>query len=264
MSAMNSIMRDPEFIGRVALVTGAASGIGRATAIAFAAAGVYGVVLADLNVEGMQETAEDVESYGAVALIVPTDVSDPAEVQHMVSQTVESFGRLDFAFNNAGVEATTAATADISLAAWERTLAINLTGTWLCMRAEIPHVLASSKGAGAIVNCSSVAGLVGFAGSAGYVASKHGVVGLTRAAALDYATSGIRVNAVCPGVIATPMVERVIAGNPSMEAALTGMEPVGRMGTPEEIAAAVVWLCSSGSSFITGQAIAVDGGFVAR
>lgn len=254
----------PEFTDRVALVTGAAAGIGRATAIAFAKAGVRAVVLADLSDDGLRETARCVQSAGSQALTVVTDVANPDDVDFMVTRTIEMFGQLDFAFNNAGIEANSALTADVTEPDWDHTIAVNLTGTWLCMRAELPHILASGSGVGAIVNCASVAGLVGFQGSAAYVASKHGVVGLTKAAALDYAADGLRINAVCPGVIRTAMVERVIAANPAMESALVSMEPMGRLGTAEEIAQTVVWLCSSASSFITGQAIAVDGGLVAR
>jgi NAD(P)-dependent dehydrogenase (short-subunit alcohol dehydrogenase family) len=246
----------------VALVTGAASGIGRATALAFADAGVRAVVIADLNPSGLEETAAMVTAHGSEALAIRTDVSQPEDVERMVAETVASYGRLDCAFNNAGIEGITAPIAEITTDDWNRILAINLTGVWLCMRAELPHLLAA-KG-GAIVNCASVAGLVGFKGSAAYVASKHGVVGLTRAAALDYASEGVRVNAVCPGVIQTPMVDRVVQRNPAMEAALTAMEPVGRLGRAEEVADAVVWLCSDGAGFVTGQALAIDGGFVAR
>jgi NAD(P)-dependent dehydrogenase (short-subunit alcohol dehydrogenase family) len=169
---------------------------------------------------------------------------------------------LDVAFNNAGVEGAAAVTHECTPGNWERTLAVNLGGVWSCMRHEIPRML--ERGAGAIVNCSSVAGLVGFASIPAYAASKHGVIGLTRTAALEYAGQGIRVNAVCPGVIDTEMVERFTGHNPEAEAALVATEPVGRLGRPEEIADAVVWLCSPRSSFVTGQAIAVDGGFSAR
>jgi NAD(P)-dependent dehydrogenase (short-subunit alcohol dehydrogenase family) len=179
-----------------------------------------------------------------------------------VEETVQVFGGLDIAFNNAGIEGDSAPTADCSDENWAHTIAVNLTGTWLCMREEIPRML--TRGGGSIINCASVAGLVGFAGIPAYTASKHGIVGLTKTAALDYATMGIRVNAVCPGVIHTAMVERFTHGDPEAEAALFAGEPMGRMGEPEEIASAVVWLASDGASFVTGQAIAVDGGWVAR
>ena len=175
---------------------------------------------------------------------------------------VEEFGGLDVAFNNAGIEGAPASTHECTRENWDRTLAVDLTGVWLCMRAEIPRLL--ERGSGSIVNNASVAGLVGFASIPAYTAAKHGIVGLTKTAALEYAEQGIRVNAVCPGVIDTEMVERFTGGQPEAEAAMIEMEPVGRMGHPEEIADAILWLCSDRASFVTGQAIAVDGGFVAR
>jgi NAD(P)-dependent dehydrogenase (short-subunit alcohol dehydrogenase family) len=193
---------------------------------------------------------------------VGTDVSDPAQVAELVRATIARFGRLDYAFNNAGTEGAQAPTGDCTIENWQRTIAINLTGVFLCMREEIPRMLAG--GGGAIVNNSSVAGLVGFAGIPAYTASKHGIIGLTKTAALEYVTQGIRVNAVCPGVIETEMITRFTHGDPAVAAQLLQAEPVGRMGAPTEIADAVVWLCSERASFITGQAIAVDGGFVAR
>lgn len=249
------------FTGKVALVTGAASGIGRATALAFAHEGAK-VVVADVDVAGGHETARLIDAAGGEALFVRTDVSRAPETEALVAATIERFGRLDVAFNNAGIEGVSAATADCTPENWDRVIAINLTGIWLCMKAEIPRML--QQGGGVIVNCASIAGLVGFAGSPAYVASKHGVVGLTKTAALDYANVGIRVNAVCPGVIRTPMVERVLANTPSLETMLTAGEPIGRLGTPEEIADAVLWLAAPGAAFVTGQAIAVDGGWVAR
>lgn len=248
-------------VRKVALVTGGSAGIGRATALAFARSGCD-VVVADIDRERGEWVAKEAEALGVDASFVETDVSDRAAVERMVAETVDRFGGLDYACNNAGIEGTPMPTADCTDENWDRTIAINLTGVFLCMRAEIPRML--ERGGGAIVNVSSVAGLVGFENIPAYTASKHGVVGLTKTAALDYATQGIRVNAICPGVIDTEMVQRFTRGDPEASAQLTSSEPVGRMGTPEEIADSVVWLCSDGASFVTGQAIAVDGGFVAR
>jgi NAD(P)-dependent dehydrogenase (short-subunit alcohol dehydrogenase family) len=247
--------------GKVAIVTGASAGIGRAAALALAAEGAA-VVAADIDAARGEQVAAEINDKGGKALFVPTDVSDDAQVEAMVRQAVEAFGGLDLAFNNAGIEGTPAPTHECTPQNWQRTLAVNLTGVWSCMRHEIPRML--ERGGGSIVNCSSVAGLVGFPTIPAYVASKHGIIGLTRTAALEYAEAGIRVNAVCPGVIDTEMVERFTGGQEAAEAAMIAMEPVGRMGRPEEIADAVAWLCSDRSSFTTGQALAVDGGFVAR
>ena len=249
--------------GKVALVTGGSSGIGRATALAFAREGAK-VVIADVNVEGGEETVRMIAEAGGEATFVETDVSKAAEVEHMVSRAVEVYGRLDCAFNNAGIEGTTLVpTADYTIAAWDQVIAVNLTGVWLCMKYEIPQML--KLGGGAIVNTSSVCGLVGcwIAGSA-YTASKHGVVGLTRTAALEYAEQGIRVNVVCPGVIRTQIIERMVEDDPELEAELAALQPIGRMGAADEIAEAVVWLCSDAAGFVTGHAMAVDGGYVAQ
>jgi NAD(P)-dependent dehydrogenase (short-subunit alcohol dehydrogenase family) len=194
--------------------------------------------------------------------LVKTDVSRAEDVASLIQRTIQSYGQLDFAFNNAGIEGMMATTAECTEANWDRTLAVNLKGVWLCMKHELQHMLVRRRGA--IVNCSSIAGLVGFQGLPAYVASKHGIVGLTRTAAIEYARLGIRINAVCPGVIATPMVDRIVKEHPEMEGQLTAGEPVGRIGRPEEIAAAVLWLCSGGASFVTGQAVAVDGGWIAQ
>jgi NAD(P)-dependent dehydrogenase (short-subunit alcohol dehydrogenase family) len=247
--------------GQVAIVTGASTGIGRATAFALAAEGAA-VVIADIDVERGAQTAQDIVDKGNRALFVRTDVADDESVAAMVARTVDEFGGLDLAFNNAGIEGTPATTHACTPDNWQRTLGVNLTGVWSCMRHEIPRML--DRGGGSIVNCSSVAGLVGFASIPAYTASKHGVVGLTKTAALEYAKDGIRVNAVCPGVIDTEMVDRFTGQQPEAEAALLGSEPIGRLGRPEEIADAVVWLCSPRSSFVTGQAIAIDGGFVTQ
>jgi NAD(P)-dependent dehydrogenase (short-subunit alcohol dehydrogenase family) len=246
--------------GKVALVTGGSSGIGRATALAFASEGAR-VVVADVAVEGGEETVRSIEAAGGIAVFVRTDVSKANEVEALVSQTVGRFGRLDAAFNNAGTEGAVASTVELAEADWDRVIATNLKGVWLCMKYEIPLML--EHGAGTIVNTSSVYGMVAGRGVAAYVASKHGVAGLTRAAALEFAPHGIRINAVCPGAIRTPMLMRHIPDAEAEERWKT-LEPVGRMGAPEEVAAAVVWLCSDAASFVTGSTLAVDGGFLAQ
>jgi NAD(P)-dependent dehydrogenase (short-subunit alcohol dehydrogenase family) len=247
--------------GKVALVTGGGSGIGRATALAFAREGAK-VVVADVVVAGGEETVRLIKAAGGEATFVKADVAKAAEVEALVKKTVETYGKLDCAFNNAGIEGEIAQTTDCTEENWNRVVDIDLKGVWLCMKYEIPYML--KQGSGAIVNTASVAGLVGFQGLPAYVAAKHGVNGLTKTAALEYAKSGIRVNAVCPGVIQTPMVERAFRANPQFGEAAAALEPVGRLGKPEEIAEAVVWLCSDAASFVTGLPMAVDGGLVAQ
>lgn len=247
--------------GKVAIVTGGSTGIGRATALALAEAGAA-VAIADVDVIAGPKVVEEITSLGGTAIFVETDVADDDQNAALVARTVAELGGLDLAFNNAGIEGTPAPAHECTPENWHRTLAVNLTGVWSCMRHEVPAML--ERGGGSIVNCASVAGLVGFPAIPAYTAAKHGVVGLTKTAALDYATAGIRVNAVCPGVIDTAMVERFTGHDPEAEAAMVATEPVGRLGRPEEIADAVVWLCSDRASFVTGQAIAVDGGFTTR
>ena len=247
------------FKDKVALVTGASFGIGRATALAFAKKGAK-VVLADWKEN--QETMDLIKSIGGEAIFVKCDVSKAADVKALIEKTIATFGHLDYAYNNAGIEGTSAPIHECTEENWDKTIDVNLKGVWLCMKYEIIEML--KKGKGAIVNCSSVAGLVGFQGLPAYVASKHGIIGLTKTAALECAKLGIRVNAVCPGVIKTPMIDRLTANNKDTEAQFASQEPVGRLGLPEEIANAVIWLCSDKSSFVTGHAMPVDGGWVAQ
>ncbi len=248
--------------GKVALVTGGASGIGRATALTFAREGAK-LIIADMNEDGGQQTVHMITEKGGDATFVQVDVTSATEVEAMISKTVETYGRLDCAHNNAGISSggQRAFTADYPEDRWHQVLAINLTGVWLCMKYEIPQML--QQGGGAIVNTASVAGLVGLPYASAYVASKHGVVGLTKTAALEYAKSGIRVNCVCPGYIETPMTEQG-RNDPERMAQMIASEPIGRIGNPEEIAESVVWLCSDAESFVTGHTMTVDGGYVAQ
>lgn len=243
---------------RAAFVTGAGSGIGRAAAAAFVARG-YATALIDRDVAAGERAQAELRETGECVFLA-CDVTDDAAVARAVAATVERYGRLDAAFNAAGVDGEHAATADGSLENWNRVIAIDLTGLWSCMRHQIPAMLAS--GGGSIVNCASVAGLVGAPLCSAYVAAKHGVVGLTKTAALEYARQGIRVNAVCPGMIDTPMSRAGLT--PDLTAALLAESAIGRLGEPEEVAAAVIWLCDEAPGFLTGQAIAVDGAWTAR
>ena len=246
---------------KVALVTGAGSGIGRAAAQIFAREGAK-VAAADVNRASAEETVGMIREAGGEAFGLQADVSKAAEVEAMVDAVVGTYSRLDCAFNNAGIEGVLASTADYTEADWAPVIAVNLTGVWLCMKYEIPRLL--ETGGGAIVNTSSAAGLLGAPRMPAYVASKHGVVGLTKTAALEYAKSGVRVNAVCPGVIDTSMVGRLKERRPRMFEKIVRGEPIGRIGQPEEIAETAVWLCSDAASFVTGHAMSVDGGIVAQ
>jgi NAD(P)-dependent dehydrogenase (short-subunit alcohol dehydrogenase family) len=246
-----------DFTGKVAFVTGAANGIGRAAALAFAHEGAS-VAVADLSEKANEETARMIRDLGGHTLALRCDVTRNEDIRRALSAINETFGRLDFAFNNAGVEYDIKPAADITEDEWDRIIDVDLRGVFLCMKHEIPLIL--KQGGGAIVNTSSGAGIKGFKGGTAYVAAKHGVVGLTRAAALDYAQSNIRINAVCPGIIDTPMMDRFSGGTAEGRQAVIAQEPIGRMGRPEEIAATVVWLCSDAAAFVVGHAMVVDGG----
>jgi NAD(P)-dependent dehydrogenase (short-subunit alcohol dehydrogenase family) len=246
-----------DFTGKVALVTGAASGMGLATAHAFAEAGAA-VVLADFRADAVETEARKLSTAGHRAIAVPCDVSDDSQVEKMVDRTVAEFGRLDAAFNNAGVMAKIAPTADSTREEWDRVIGINLRGVWSCMKYELRQM--ASQGSGAIVNNASVGALTGNPGIGAYIASKHGVVGLTRTAALEYIQHGVRVNAVNPGLIDTQIARDVVAGNEEAYADIAKNVPIRRAGRPEEIASAVLWLCSPAASYVVGHALTVDGG----
>jgi NAD(P)-dependent dehydrogenase (short-subunit alcohol dehydrogenase family) len=248
--------------GKVALVTGAARGIGLATAKAFAEAGAS-VIVADRDEQMLNMAVEGLRSAGHDAVGVSCDVADRAQVMVMMERAVATYGRLDAAFNNAGVNSEGASMLDTGDDEFERIINVNLRGVWNCMKAELRQMTAQRSGA--IVNCSSIGGMVGSKGRSAYSASKHAVIGLTRSAALDYATQGIRINAVCPGIVNTPMAVEVTRGyDPEIVKAMVAREPIGRFGEPEEIAAAVLWLCSPAASLMVGHALTVDGGVLAQ
>jgi NAD(P)-dependent dehydrogenase (short-subunit alcohol dehydrogenase family) len=248
-----------QFEGKVALVTGGASGIGRATALAFAREGAK-VVVADIEIEGGQETLHLIRERGGEGIFVRADVTQAVEVEALIGEVAKTCGGLDCAFNNAGTVGKPTSTTECTEENWDWTIDVNLKGVFLCLKYEIPFML--KQGHGAIVNTASIAGLAGIRNNAAYVAAKHGVVGLTKAAALEYSQSGVRVNAVCPGFVRTPILE--LDGTPEGELRYARLQPLGRLGQPEEVAEAVVWLCSDAASFMTGHAMSVDGGMSAR
>jgi NAD(P)-dependent dehydrogenase (short-subunit alcohol dehydrogenase family) len=250
-----------DFNGQVALVTGASSGIGLASVVAFAEAGAA-VVLADINEDALRTATEELTAAGHQVIGVTCDVADEAQVAQLAERTIATYGKLDMAFNNAGIVGFTGDPAEESAESFDKVVAINLRGIWTCMKHELRQM--RTQGSGAIVNCSSLGGLVGQAGRATYHATKHGVIGLTKSAAMDYAPLGIRINAVCPGVIATPMSTDMIENQPDSMKEIMRDQSIGRPGRPEEVAAAALWLCSSAASLVFGVALPVDGGFVAH
>tara|TARA_Y100001935_G_C17304030_1_gene511104 strand:- start:2061 stop:2825 length:765 start_codon:yes stop_codon:yes gene_type:complete len=247
--------------GKISLVTGAASGIGKATAIEMAKEGAS-LIISDLEKDKCEAVSETITREGGKAFSLPTDVSDEDSIMDMVDRIQSKFGRLDLAFNNAGVGGNFIKTDECDLAEWTKVISVNLTGVWLCMKHEIQIML--KNGGGNIVNTASVAGLVGMGYAPAYTASKHGVIGLTKNAALEYAKKNIRINAICPGVVETNMTKTADNQRPGWLEATAKLEPIGRVAQPEEMASAVVWLCSDGASYVTGHSMVVDGGFVAR
>ena len=248
------------FENKVVLVTGGASGIGRSTSVAFARDGAK-VAVADMDLSGAEETARMIEDTGGNATAFEVEITRADEVKSLIDKVIQSYGRLDCAFNNAGIAGGGANTVDCTEEDWDKVIDVDLKSVWLCMKYEIPHM--EKQGGGSIVNTASIYGLAGAPGSIAYNAAKHGVVGVTKVAALEYATAGIRVNAVCPGYIRTPMTVPGIEADPESGRRMISQTPMGRLGEPEEIAEAVVWLCSDGASFVTGHTMTADGGYMA-
>ena len=250
-----------QFSGKVALVTGGASGLGRVSAIALAKEGAQ-IAVSDIAVSEGEATVQMITQAGGRAVFVKADVTKSNEVEAMVQETVKVFGRLDFALNNAGIDGVRARTADYPEEIWRQVIDLDLTGVFLCMKSELPIMV--KQGSGVIVNMSSVAGVTGFPGHAAYTASKHGVIGLTKTAAIDYAKAGVRVNAICPAYTHTPMLTRMLKQHPDLEAKLISRVPLRRLGSAEEIAQAVIYLCSDAAAFITGHSLVMDGGILAE
>jgi NAD(P)-dependent dehydrogenase (short-subunit alcohol dehydrogenase family) len=246
------------FLNKVVLITGAGSGIGKATALAFAREGAK-VVVSDFNSDRGLSTLEEIQKLNQEGIFIECDVSKEDQVKNLIDKTVEAFGGLDYAYNNAGIEGKPSSIIDCSMENWNQIIDTNLKGVWLCMKYEIPAML--KQGKGSIVNCSSIAGLVGFDQIAPYVASKHGVIGLTESASLEFARKNIRINSVCPGAIHTPMLDRFTGGH---EEKMASQDPMGRVGQPEEVAESVLWLCSDKASYVTGEKLTIDGGWVAQ